>query len=33
MHIASLLVVFLIVVSLSLVRDRKLLGQEIAPDK
>lgn len=33
MHIASLLVVFLIVASLSLVRDRKLLGQEIAPDK
>ena len=33
MHIASLLVVFLIVASLSLVRDRKLLGREIAPDK
>lgn len=33
MHIASLLIVFMVVVSLSVVRDRKLLGYEIAPAK
>lgn len=33
MHIASLLTVFMVVASLSLVRDRKLLGYEIAPTK